>query len=286
MRRFSFLLLAALIMFVSCKKSEKEAIVRLHVNNFEVTQDDISTRDEVPIASVTNIEAVTLAFYTDAGAEQYKVTQLKDDATTYTTFGDFECSLPMGSYTMVVLGYKTKEGSPFVLTGPTQASFTGNYAYETFVNTQAVNITNTSAVTLTATLNRIVTMLQVVSTDNRPEEAASIRMTVSAGSKSFNPTTGLATDDLGFNNTVAFSGAAGSTSNNGAYFFLATDEETMDVTIDILNASGSSISHKFISDVSFKRNRRSILTGSLYDAGAGSDFTVETDWLPDLNIGF
>ena len=60
----------------------------------------------------------------------------------------------------------------------------------------------------------------------------------------------------------------------------------MTVTIDVLNANGESISHKVVNNVPFQRNRNTKLTGSLYTAGAGSDFTIETGWLEDYNINF
>lgn len=192
----------------------------------------------------------------------------------------------MGSYTMVVVAYKTQDDSPFVLTGPTAAAFTGAHAFETFATTQAVNITSTSDVNLSATLSRIVAKLQVLSTDGKTANAASIRMTMSAGGKGFNPATGLATSNTGFANTVSISAETGSTSNSISYLFLATDEQTMDVAIDVLDSDGNSISHREVSDVPFKRNRLTKLTGSLYSTDAGSAFQLSTAWLSDTTITF
>lgn len=60
----------------------------------------------------------------------------------------------------------------------------------------------------------------------------------------------------------------------------------MNVTIDVLDASGNSISHKVVANVPFKRNRQTVLSGSIYSAGVSDDFTVETDWLDDYNMDF
>ena len=111
------------------------------------------------MADFSGVNAVTLAFYKADGTEAYKSTQSKNDAD----FGEFELSLPMGSYTMVAVAYTTKEGSPFVLTSPTEAAYTGLHAYETFAYTQPVTISNTEAVDISATLNRVVSMLTVMS---------------------------------------------------------------------------------------------------------------------------
>ena len=228
-----------------------------------------------------------LAFYTANGDEQYKVTQMRADATTYTTFGEFDLSLPMGSYTMVVLGYGLNEGEPAItLTSSTAATFGEYPARETFVATQAVNITNTNAVSLSATLNRIVSKLKIHSTDGCTENAVNIRTTFSAGGKAFNPTTGLAISNTGFINVLPIQSVVGNPTNSISYLFLATDEQTMTVTIDVLDADGNSISHKVVNDVPFKRNRMTVLTGSLYSAGSTGSFQVETEWLPETEVNF
>lgn len=278
-------LMAAILLLTGCQKTEGVAKVRIHVDNFTVSQEEFpQTRSG--IAECNAIKAVTLAFYTPNGTEQYKVTQVKSDASTYTAFGDFDLSLPMGSYTMVVVGYSTMDGSPFTLTSPTLASYTGEHALETFAVTQAVTISSTEEVNLSATLSRVVTKLQVISSDGRTANASKLRVTLSGGSKSFNPTTGLSTDNNGFINTVNISAAEGATSTATTFLFLNSDEQNVNVVLDVLNASGESISHKVVNNVPLKRNRATILTGSLYNASAGSDFTVNTEWLTSYNMNF
>ena len=217
-----------------------------------------------------------------------KTTQLKNDNTTYTTFGEFECSLPMGSYTMVVLAYYNSDASPLELTSPTVAAFTGTRAYETFATTQAVNISNTNTVDISAILSRIVTMLKVVSTDGKTADVTNVRMTFSAGGKDFNPTTGLAITTTGLTNTVGNSASVGSTSTSSTMLFLNTDEQDIDVTIETLDANGNTLFSRTIEDVPFKRNRKTILTGAMYtNTGIAGSFLVDTDWLTsgdDINF--
>lgn len=277
------------MLFTGCCKEQIPEVgyakVKVHVDDFAFTQEEIPVKGT--IAECASIKKVTLAFYNTAdGSEQYKVTQVKSDATTYTTFGDFDLSLPMGSYTMVIIGYSTIDGSPFTLTSPTLASYTGEHALETFAATQAVNISTTEDVNLSATLNRIVSKLNVVSTDGKTANATNVRMTLSGGSMSFNPTTGLALTNTGFTNTVGISTNVGAASTSGSYLFLYTDEQTMDITIDVLDASGNSISHKVVNDVPMKRNRKTVLTGSLYSAGSNSGFSVNTTWLTEHTMSF
>lgn len=275
------------LLFAGCHKHQNESTtpVRVQVNDFNITQEDLpGAKETVPPASYNGVKAMTLAFYS-GNTVAYSFTQLKDDPTTFTTFGDFDLSLPMGSYTMVVLGYGFYEGDEFTLTSPTQAAFTADVR-ETFVATQAVNITSTAAVELSATLDRIVTRVKVISTDGKTANANKVRMTFSAGGREFSPTSGLATANSGTTSTVGISAAVGATSTSIGYAFLANDEQTMTVTIDVLDSDGNSISHKVVNDVPFKRNRGTKLTGSLYNAGTNGDFQLETGWLMEYDMNF
>ena len=262
--------------------------VRVHVDGFTATQEDFpDTRtDTQSPADYDGVNAVTLAFY-NGSTEAYRVTQLKADASTFTKFGEFECALSLGSYTMVVIAYTTKEGSPFVLTSPTVAAYTGDHPYETFAKTQTVNVTNSNAVDISATLNRIVAKLRVESSDGRAAAASSVRMTLSAGGKSFNPTTGLATVNTGFSNTVSISAAVGNRSGSSTCFFLATDEQTMNVTIETLDASGNTLFSKTVNNVLFQRNKVTKLTGAMYtNSSVTGSFQLPSDWLEESSIAF
>lgn len=82
------------------------------------------------------------------------------------------------------------------------------------------------------------------------------------------------------------SGATGETLTATSYLFLASDQQTMDITIDVLDNTGTSISHKVVTDVPLKRNRLTRLTGSLFTAGAPGAFSVETSYIDTLDISF
>jgi len=275
-------------LFTACNKNQEELTkVLVHVNDFSVEQEDLSKAKGVEdVANYTGVKAITLAFYTAEGVEQYQVTQLRDDNSTYTTFGEFDCTLPMGSYTMVVIGRGNSAGEVFSLTSPVSAAYTEGRVRETFVTTQTVNVASTDALTINTTLNRIVSKVMVVSTDNRTANADSIRFTFSAGGKAFNPTTGLATVNTGLTNTVQGSGATGQPVTTTSYLFLSTDEQAMDVTIDVLDANGNIVSHKVVPDVPLKRNRLTRLTGALFTAGASGTFSVETSYVDTVIVNF
>ena len=269
---------------VNLSSEQAVAPVTVHVDGFSVSQEEFSgaqTRAAQNVADYTGVSSIALAFY-KGSTEVYKTTQAKGDAD----FGEFSLSLPMGSYTMVVLAYYTMDGNPLTLTSPTEASYSVK-PLETFAYTQAVNITNTNAVDISATLDRIVSRLTVVSSDGKTADVTNVRMTFSAGGKDFNPTTGFALTNTGFVNTTGNSAAVGATSTSSTYLFLATDEQDIDVTIETLDSDGNTLFSKTIEDVPFKRNRITKLTGAMYtnEALSGS-FKVETAWLTDHNANF
>ncbi len=297
MKKFFFM--AGLVLLVAACSKESEnmvnnaqmevavAPVKVHVNGFSVSQEDYpTTRAAQDVADYTGVKAVTLAFYSGS-TEVYRHEQVRGALEEGETLGEFECSLPMGSYTMVVIARGQGDGDVFTLTSPTEAAYTSDHSRETFAYTQAVNITSTSAVDVSATLNRIIAKLQVFSSDGRTANATNVRMTMSAGGKSFNPTTGLATSNTGFVNTVPISTAAGVTSNSISYLFLTGDEQTMNVTIETLDGEGNTLFSKTVNNVPFKRNRVTKLTGAMYTNEAASGaFQLETAWLTDYNGNF
>lgn len=265
--------------------------VTVNVSGFSVSQEEFSdgatrngsvrgtTRAAADPATYDGVKALTLAFYAGDGTEAYKHEQVKGSLEEGETFGQFSLSLPMGSYTMVVLAYGKNGDDDLVLTSSTEAAYTGSHTRETFATTQAVNINSTNSVNLSATLNRIIAKLQVVSTDGRAANATNVRMSFAAGGKSFNPTTGLATIDTGFVNTVGISASAGSTSSAISYLFLTSDEQDVNVTIETLDEDGAVLFSKTVENVPFKRNRVTKLTGAMYtNSSVSGGFQIETAW--------
>lgn len=297
MKKMIFLALICLVT-VSCSKErvdnmvsivlseEVVAPVMVHVDGFSVEQGEFSgTRTSVD--SYTRVKALTLAFYKGDGTEVYKHTQFRSVASTYTTFGEFACSLGLGSYTMVVLGYGSE--SEISLTSPTMAAYTEDIVRETFAATQEVNITNYDTKNLSATLDRIISLVLVNSTDGRTADVNSIRVTFSGGSKSFNPTTGLATSNTGFSNTVTTSTAVGSSTSTGCYLFLNTDEQTMNVTIETLDADNHVLFSKTVNNVPLRRNRYTTMSGAMYSGSSSTSagsFELNDGWLTGNSVGF
>lgn len=255
------------------------AAVKVTVNDFSITTEDFPTKDAV--AAYTGVKAMTLAFFDANGDQAYCTTQLRADNTTYTTFGQFELSLNLGSYTMIVLGYGSEV--PMTVTSATEASYTADRCRETFVAAQAVNVTSTNPLSLSAELSRVVSKLIVNSTDPRISGVDSVRMTFSAGAKGVNPQTGLASSCNGLSNTVAISTAVGNTSSSASYLFLNADQQSMTVTVETLRTNGTVYSTRTVENVPLQRNKVTALTGPLYTNASGASFTLSTSWIGDTN---
>ena len=285
--------LAVLIAYSGCTSqaadvdiSPATTPIRIHVDDFVIDVSDFSggaTRAAQAPTDYQFAKALTLAFYDADGKEVVKSTQIKTDASTYSTFGEFTFQLPVGKYTLVAIGRDTGDGDAFELSSPTQAAYSSERVRETFSAVQQVTITSAANLSLDITLSRIITKLVVYSTDKQPAGVAKIRTTYGAGSKSFNPTTGLAIDNSGFlvTNSATTEGSLLSIKN---FAFLTADEQSIDVTLETLDENGEVLSKKVIPNVPFRRNRQTTLRGQLFTSSGA--IHLETDWLPEVEITF
>lgn len=278
------------VKYPSDDTSRVTAPVTIHVNDFSITQSefpDTGTRAVTDVKDYKPVEAVTLALY-NGNTQVYSSTQIKDKTNNYNTFGQFDCSLPVGTYTLVAIGRGCFDGDEFTLTSPTVAGYTSDRARETFCRVQTVSVTSTAPLDLSVTMSRVIAQLEIKSTDGRSAGVKKFRTTYPQGSKSFNPTTGLATDDSGFKVINTPSAKAGETVDFGSFVFLSGDEAKMDITIEALDDNDQVLFTKILNDIPFKRNRKTVLSGAMFTSGANSaaSLKLDTDWLDPVEIDF
>ena len=295
----SFFVAGMILLAASCSNERVElaenavveravAPVTVSVNGFSITQEGFAGTRGTAVGSYNDVKVLTLAFYkTDDDSEVYKHTQVKGSLAAGETFGQFSTRLGIGSYTMVVIANGGQNA--VALTSPTEATYGENRVLETFVNTQTVTVSSAAAMSVSATLERVVTALAVQSTDNRPADVTHMRLTYSGGGKGFNPTTGFATSNTGFVNLINYTGNANTTTTSGGFLFLATDEQTMDVTIETLDAAdGNVLFSKTVTGVPMKRNRQTTLTGAIYSNARveANSFEISDGWIATHNMNF
>ena len=162
--------------------------------------------------------------------------------------------------------------------------------YKTFSKVQTVTVTNLSPLNLSVSLNRINALLTIQSTDARPAGISKIRTTFAKGGMAFNPSTGQANVDTGFSQTNTPNAAVGTTITVNSCPLLASaddEEEKMDLTIEVLDTNDKVLFTKVVSDVPFKRNNQTTLSGPLFTASPSSlSFTLNTDWGPGYTVTF
>ncbi len=247
----------------------------------EVSACDVGgTRTVKSVANYDGVQALTVAFYDGEGAEVYKTTQMKSEATT---FGSVSCELPVGSYTMVAVVYNSDEA--ITLTSQTEAAYTADKCRETFAGTKAVTVTSAGA-QVNMTLDRIVSVLCIVSTDYPSATAKNCTIHMSKGGKAFNPATGLATADTGVDNVIPVSTETTKCQTFKNYLFLTSDEETIDVSFDVTDENDQVLVHREIMGVTCKRNRATVLSGKVFTPASSGVVNLNTDWLTDQNVNF
>ena len=275
--------------------SDVTAPVTVHVNDFSIVMESLApeggtTRAADDPASYQGVGAIDLVLFDADGKNVYSKTQFKKQTSTYTTFGEFTCDLPVGHYTMVAIGRGYYDGDGFTLTSPTEAAYTSERPRETLCKVQSITVTNTSPLDFDVTLDRITAMLTIQSTDGRPAGISKIRTTYSKGGKSFNPTTGLATSNTGFWQTNSPSAAVGTTIKVNSCPLLASaddEEERIDITIEVLDTNDKVLFTKVVKDVPFKRNNITIVSGKLFTTGPSSfGIKLNTDWGPGYEVNF
>ena len=293
MKTKSIIMAAVTLLCLSCSKqvettdSEPTATVSVHISDFTVALSDLpgaGTRATEAPANYDFVGELVLAFYDADGKEVYKTSQSKSSTATDASFGEFSFQLPVGNYKMVAIGRDVGSNDAFSLTSPEQAAYTSERVRETFSAVQPVVIASAAAVSLNVTLNRVVTKLVVESTDNQPAGVAKIRTTYGAGSKGFNPTTGLALDNKGFSLNNSVNATPGTTLAIKNFAFLAADEQEIDITLEVLDEKGGVLSTRVIPNVPFRRNRQTTLRGQLFSSKG--TFHLETTWLPGVEVNF
>jgi len=284
---------AVMLLCLSCNKqvenpdSEPTATVSVHVSDFTVALSDLpgaGTRATEAPADYAYVGELVLAFYDADGKEVYKTSQSKSSTATDASFGEFSFKLPVGNYKMVAIGRDVGSNDAFSLTSPVQAAYTSERVRETFSAVQPVVIASAAAVSLNVTLNRVVTKLVVKTTDTQPAGVAKIRTTYGAGSKGFNPTSGLALDNTGFALTNSVNAKPDTVLAIKNYAFLAADEQEIDITLEVLDEKGGVLSTRVIPNVPFRRNRQTTLRGQLFSSKG--TFHLETTWLPGVEVDF
>ena len=71
------------------------------------------------------------------------------------------------------------------------------------------------------------------------------------------------------------------------YAFLSSNEHTMNIQLDVLDANDNILNTKLIENVPLQQNRITLLRGALFTADPSSfTFTLNTDWVTGNTVDF
>lgn len=152
---------------------------------------------------------------------------------------------------------------------------------DTFYKDYTIDVTGTSNGSRTVTLDRCVTKLTAVITDEIPTGAATFNITPTAWHYgidyvSGNPTAATASQTITINIPSSEIGVTGERLN--IFGFSADDEWTTDVAIDCKTSTGTILGTATITDVHLKQNRITTFSGPLFSAEGLTTVSLSTTW--------
>ena len=262
---------------VSCQSATDDeaqtssATVHVSIAPFELQVTDFDGTSQKTVgATESGIASLTFAIFDENGENVYNATQNSTDEG----FGNFSTELKFGTYTFVAVGCKVGTGA--TIESKNKVSFTAECLSDTYSASQSVEISATSSKNISIEMSRPISCLNLKHTNVLPSTVKKIRFTVANGGKSFDPTTGLATETNGTCVRDVESYKAGTSLT--CYIFLAAAEDNTDVTVEGLDADGNVLYTQVLKNVPMKQNKKTYATGALFADTATGSFVFNTNW--------
>jgi len=142
------------------------------------------------------------------------------------------------------------------------------------------------------TLDRVVGKLEVILTDNIPENAHTMEYSLSGINVSLDFYTGDADEPHDFIKTeISLTSEIGTPNYKLEFFSFVGDEAaTCDLTINIFDQEKTLIATKTLSNISVFRNKITRLSGEMFTANTGTEnsfsLEVDPDWLQIIEQSF
>lgn len=209
-------------------------------------------------------------------------------------FDHVVCPLHVGKYTFVAVAHKSKPlDSPVAtVTSADESLLTESYVPKlVFAKTMDVTVAGNTTQNVTMEFGkRITTSFNLKVTDAYPDEVTKVRLTANSSKPkattpfAFSPATGFAPSDLSYTNTIIRAENLSSFTGKdiGLNFFLTSDEQKMDIVIDMLNDANELLYTRTLSDLTFHRHSTTRATGTFFTASVTTTFDFDTE--DDTNI--
>lgn len=295
------LLLLSLVALFSCS-SDEDATTATELEpttvNVTFTGLDISITPDQKANSPLRVSA-TKAGVTRIAFKVFDATgkEVYSEDKNVGSDNDFDhvvCPLHVGKYTFVAVAHKSKllDSPVATVTSAAESLLTESYVPK-FVFAKTMDVTVAGNTTQNVTMEfgkRITTSFNLKVKDDYPDEVTKVRLTANSSKPkattpfAFSPATGFAPSDLSYTNTIIRAENLSSFTGKdiGLNFFLTSDEQKMDIVIDMLNDANELLYTRTLSDLTFHRHSTTRATGTFFTASVTTTFDFDTE--DDTNI--
>lgn len=287
--------LAVVTIMLSCEKICDENVssgdlvkvcVNVSVTGFNITQE---TRGSVEETDVTHL---SFAVFDSEGIKKVYFEQKKDDDD----FGNLCFEVKAGTYKLVAVGHSGSDTyGNAVVSSLERVDFPATITNirETYSAVKEVSI-GSQTNNIDIDMERITSQFNVVSSDIKPSDVASIKIYVGDSQKPmytkyfFNPSTGCMTNF----GTDGYYMRSKSVTNDGKIFEMSFDlllnssECTLPVKIDVLDDNQGLIRSHDLGLVQFKQNTKTKATGTMFGTNYSPNLNFSTDWETGIEINF
>ncbi len=267
--------------------------VTLRHNAFNFYQEDYGgeTRAALTDESAAKLKALTVCIYENENTLVFNETQYRKDFTSNPgAFGIFTTDLPEGNYTLVSVGYES-EDTPITLNSPSHVILPKPFI-DAWSATEAITASTAGSVNKNLDLVLAVTHIVLTSTDLPTEDAAYVRIHLSAGSgKEFDPYTRNSINTT-TNGDIKIDCPVSILTNDDGYFvfdksfLIPTTPTDINVSFDILDSNSTVLRSYDLGSFSFKRGGINRFTGPIFSAVGNFSFTATTNWVENESKEF
>ena len=260
-------------------ENDNQGNVVLRVTQFEQTPFDAKTRAEV--GSVCS--RLCFHIYDEEGVRVTYANQKQDEAN----FGTASFSLDKGRYVLVVVGHSASSNPSF--SANEKVSISGSNLGDTFWCCEEFEVGD-DEIELNLQLKRIVSLLQFIPTDEKPNQMNQMIFSYKGSKGTFSGLTGYGSTNT--SQTVTLE-VGPDESQYEFYMIPSSDNDLLDIKLCTyyIESDGKihGLTEKQISQVPVKRNCITICRGNLFDGANSSKsvfitISVDTDWNENINV--
>ena len=270
--------------------------VQVTFSGLDVSVVPDGSRGSVTRATASEAKVDRIAF-TVFNAKDEKVYSVVNENPKADDFGKVKCLLHIGTYKFVAVAHKAKtaESKAAVITSPTVATL-GETNIPSCVYSKVTNVTVSGNTTQSVNIEfgkRITSSFELNVTDDYPDEIENVEIILNPSKDqavnpyAFNPSTGCAASAFTYNasfNRKSFSVKSFTGKTLSISLFLTSDEQKMNVTINMKNSDGITLYTRTLNDVTFRQHTSTIAKGTFFSSQVSGSFTFDTTDDTSINI--